>query len=128
MESTEDRSLLLNQIYICSDFIPFTFWLTTLCSLIQTNNFQQNHIFIRRKHSGTTCRLYLKAGCRWDENCTIGVENLLLRWFYGRSQTYFGQKPEEHCFSIKNRCLEVQKTIFEKNGLRKKIGDPKLTF
>ena len=22
-------------------------------------------------------RLLLKAGCRWDENCTIGVENLL---------------------------------------------------
>ena len=24
-------------------------------------------------------RLWLKAGCRGDENCTIGVENLLLR-------------------------------------------------
>ena len=22
-------------------------------------------------------RLLLKAGCRWDENCTIGVENLV---------------------------------------------------
>ena len=25
-----------------------------------------------------------------------------------RSQAYFGQKPEEHGFSIKKRCLEVK--------------------
>ena len=29
---------------------------------------------------------------------------------------YFGQKPEEHVFSIEQRCLEVKNNDFEKNN------------
>ena len=39
---------------------------------------------------------------------------------------YFGQKLEEHGFSIKKHGLEVKKNTFEKNELLKKIGDQKL--
>ena len=59
---------------------------------------------------------------------SMGRELDFLRWLYKRSQTYFGQKPEEHGFSIKKHRLEAKATIFEKKMLCKKIGDPKLSF
>ena len=60
-------------------------------------------------------RLLLKAGCapclaecRWYGIYTKWVQNLLFEVILVRSQTYFGQKPEEHCFLIEMRCLEVK--------------------
>ena len=53
----------------------------------------------------------------WYGICTIWVENLILKWFYKRSQAYFGQKPEEHGFLIKKRCLEVKNDDFLENML-----------
>ena len=37
-----------------------------------------------------------------------------------RSQAYFGQKLEEHVFSIKNRCLEVEKHDFSETCVTEK--------
>ena len=43
-------------------------------------------------------------------------------------QAYFGQKPEEHCFSIKKHCLEAQNEDFREKWVTEKIGDSKLIF
>ena len=54
---------------------------------------------------------YLRQGAGGMKIARDGSRTWFLRWFYRRSQAYFGQKPEEHCFSIKNRCLEVKTTV-----------------
>ena len=51
-------------------------------------------------------------GAHGTEFARNGSRACFLMWFYKRSQTYFGQKPEEHNFSIKQRCLEVKNNDF----------------
>ena len=64
---------------------------------------------------------YLRQGAGGTEFARFGSRTCFLRWFYKRSQTHFGQKPEEHRVSIKNHCLEVKNVDFwEKMGYGKK--------
>ena len=41
----------------------------------------------------------LRQGAGGTEFARFGSRTCFLRWFYKRSQAYFGQKPEEYCFS-----------------------------
>ena len=45
---------------------------------------------------------YLRQGASGTEFARNGSRTCFLRWFYRRSQARFGQKLEEHSFSIKN--------------------------
>ena len=54
----------------------------------------------------------LRQGAGGAESARLGSRTCFLRCFYKRSQTYFDQKPEEHCFSIKKRCLEIKNDDF----------------
>ena len=49
------------------------------------------------------------SGMKFARN---GSRTWFLRCCYWRSQAYFGQKPEEHCFLIEKRCLEVKNDDF----------------
>ena len=64
----------------------------------------------------------LRQGAGGTEFAHFGSRTCFLRWFYKRSQTYFGQKSEEHIKTIKKRCLESRTTSFEKNVLLQKKG------
>ena len=62
-------------------------------------------------------RLYscsLRQGAGDKEFPRFGSRTSFLRWFYKRSQTYFGQNSEAHIKTIKKRGLEVKTTISEK--------------
>ena len=55
---------------------------------------------------------YLRQGAGGTEFARNGSRTCFLRWFHKRSQAYFGQKLEEHCFPIKKQCLEVSNDDF----------------
>ena len=54
----------------------------------------------------------LRQGASGTEFARFGSRTCFLRWFYNRSQVYFGQKSEEHIKTIKKRCLEIKKQRF----------------
>ena len=56
--------------------------------------------------NGKVTECSLRQGAGGTEFEHFGSRTCFLSWFYKRSQAYFGQKPEEHGFSIKKRCLE----------------------
>ena len=64
----------------------------------------------------------LRRGAGGTEFARFGSRTCFLRWFYKRSQTYFGQKPEEHGFSIKKRCLEIKNDDFWEKYVTLKKG------
>ena len=67
---------------------------------------------LEKKILSTICSdCYLRQGDGGTEAASFGSKTCFLRWFYKCSQAYFGQKPEEHGFSIKKRCLEAQNDI-----------------
>ena len=71
-------------------------------------------------------------GASGTEFARSGSITCFLRWFYKRSQTYFGQKPEEHGLSIKKRCLELknkdfwENLVMEKNVIQNWLVDEKV--
>ena len=87
--------------------------ITKLCTSFPTiNNFYMWLIFYLRindlheKRHLPDCSLRQGAGGK--EFARFGPITCFLRWLYKRSQPYFDQKPEEHCFSIKKRCLDIK--------------------
>ena len=59
---------------------------------------------------GADCSL--RQGAGGTEFACFGSRTCFLMWLYKRSQTYFGQKSEEHIKTIKKRCLEVKNNDF----------------
>ena len=80
----------------------------------------ENIDLIKKRKDVVVQTVALRQGAGGPEFARFGSRTCFLRWFYERSQIYFGQKPEEHGFSVKKRCLEVKTMIFEKNVLCKK--------
>ena len=70
---------------------------------------QHRHAWSDRCALAPDC--YLRQGAGGMKIARLGSRTWFLRWFYKRSQAYFGQKLE-HSFSIKNRCLDVNKDDF----------------
>ena len=70
----------------------------------------------------------LRQGADGTEFARFGSRTSFLRWFYMCSQTYLGQKSEEHCFSIKNRCLEVKDDGFWEKCVAQKDRWSKVEF
>ena len=91
---------------------------------------QQHILPMHQQH----CHLRQGAHPAWQgaggtEFARNGSRTCFLRWLYKSSQTYFGQKPEEHCFSIKKRCLDVKNDDFrEKHVTEKKVDLFKATI
>ena len=54
----------------------------------------------------------LRQGAGGTEFARFGLRTSFLRWFYNRSQTYFGQKSEEQVDTVKKFYMEVKTTIF----------------
>ena len=54
----------------------------------------------------------LRQGAGGAEFARFGSRTCFLMWFYKRSQTYFGQKSEEHVKTIKKHFLDVKNNCF----------------
>ena len=50
----------------------------------------------------------LRQGAGGTENTRNWSRTCFLRWFYNRSQAYFGEKSEEHIKTSKKRCMDVK--------------------
>ena len=61
---------------------------------------------------GSDCSLWQGAG--GTEFARFGSRTCFLRWFYRRSQAYFGQNSEEHVKTIKNAIWRSKTMIFDK--------------
>ena len=63
-----------------------------------------------KKQISTDC--YLRQGASGTEFAHFGSRTCFLMWFYKRSQTYFGQKSEEHVKTIKKRRMDSKNNDF----------------
>ena len=64
-----------------------------------------------------------RQGAGSTEFARFGSRTFFLIWSYKCSQTYFGQKPEEHVKSIKKRRMEFKiDVLLEKYVAQKKNG------
>ena len=94
-----------------------TFRSTHFC--IKSDSHRKTSKEIRRTSHYSDC--YLRQGVGGTEFANfVRSRTCFLRWFYKRSQTYFGQKSEEHNFSIKN-TLSGGKYFFEKYAPLKEV-------
>ena len=80
----------------------------------------QNKSFWGTSCSACASDCSLRQGAGGTEFAHFGSRTCFLRWFYRRSQAYFGQKPEEHGFSIKNVVWRSKTTMFDENTLLKR--------
>ena len=54
----------------------------------------------------------LRQGAGGTKTARFGFRPCFLRYFYNRSEVYFGQKSKEHVKNIKERCICMRNTDF----------------